>query len=112
MTRPKSDAVRPGRYVYVVTRISRHEKVGTSVPNLGVHTGLSSASVHFRSVMDDRKTRGSNMVWHHPVQMSNWDGPCNVIEECYFVHPDGSTEELRIERWRSIHLKPKKRGRK
>lgn len=86
-------------YIYVLTRITKNEGLyGSSVPNLGVYTNRKKALDHFDLVKNDRIRNKSEHHW--TINERDDRGPRKIIKATYLTLPDGSKEELMIERWK------------
>ena len=73
--------------LYMVTRMSDNR---TSVPNLGLHTSIESASRHFDDIIESRKNYNPQykckVQWD--VQNTTRDtGMDRVVREAYIIHP-------------------------
>lgn len=87
-------------YVYVVTRICKNEKYGTSIPNLGVHTSQDKAVRHYKSIIQDR-TKYAEVLWDRVHPSVFWqDERTVVIRESWINHKNEETEHLKLEKWR------------
>jgi hypothetical protein len=89
------------RYIYIVTRTVKGEKVGTSMPNLGVHTNKKRALEHFNGVVEDRERIGYKISWSrwNPETIYPDDLPHFEMKTALMI--DGEVEEtLRLERWK------------
>jgi len=87
------------KYVYIVTRVVTNETgPGVAIPNLGIHTSLKKALVHYNSIVEDRVQRGYKILWDHSTP-EDWRHERAVrTRECMIEQPT-CLENLIIERW-------------
>lgn len=86
------------KYAYVVTRTVKGEPLNVvEIPNLGVHTSYEKARQHFDSVRLDRIKSGLRNLYTHPGFTQ--PGPVSVLRTSLFYHPNGMSEEIRLEKW-------------
>jgi len=91
------------RYVYMVTTIAENLPKGfRSIPNLGAHSSLKSATKHFNSVVSDRRKFAKRVVEGRTPETGDY--PSHLLRSADIEFKDGyyggRVEEIRLERWK------------
>ena len=83
--------------IYVVTRHVTNAKLGTPIPNLGVHTSQAAALKHYDEIIEDRLILGAKLAHTQVLALDRYN---RDMREALIIGTDGSHERLKIEVWK------------